>query len=238
MVYATVDLLQKAQSGDEEAKSKLVEDNFGLVWSLVHRFKNSRYDNEDLFQIGCMGLVKAINNFDFSYNVQFSTYAVPIILGEIKRFFRDDGCIKVSRSIKELNLKIQKEKEKYWNLHNEEISIETLANLLSVSNEDIVIALDSSSYPTSLSEPIFEKDGSSINLEDSISVDQHELEINKLTLEDEIAKLDKRERLILELRYNLDLNQEEIAKRLGISQVQVSRLEKKIIDKLRKQLVV
>ena len=120
----TLDLLVKVRSGDEQAKEQVVKDNLGLVWSIVHRFKNSYYDKEDLFQIGCIGLMKAINHFDPSYNVQFSTYAVPIIMGEIKRYFRDDGTIKVSRSLKELNIKVTKAKEILQAENNEETTVE------------------------------------------------------------------------------------------------------------------
>lgn len=127
---STIDLILLAQKGDDSAKNRVVQDNLGLVWSIVHRFKNNHYDKEDLFQIGCIGLMKAINNFDTKYEVQFSTYAVPIILGEIKRHFRDDGCIKVSRSLKELHLKIQKAKECLQNQTGKEPGINQIAEYL------------------------------------------------------------------------------------------------------------
>ncbi|MBM6798215.1 sigma-70 family RNA polymerase sigma factor, partial [Coprobacillus cateniformis] len=164
----TLDLLVKVRSGDEQAKEQVVKDNLGLVWSIVHRFKNSYYDKEDLFQIGCIGLMKAINHFDPSYNVQFSTYAVPIIMGEIKRYFRDDGTIKVSRSLKELNIKVTKAKEILQAENNEEPTVEEVARYLEVDVHDVVEAIDSSYYPTSLSEPIYEKDGSTISMEDRL----------------------------------------------------------------------
>ena len=197
----TIELIEKARCGDEIAKELVVNQNLGLVWSIVHRFKNNYYDKEDLFQIGCIGLMKAINNFDTNYGVQFSTYAVPIIMGEIKRYFRDDGTIKVSRSLKELNLKINKVKELLINQTGQDPTVEAIAKYLNIDVQDVVEAIDSSYYPTSLSEPIYEK-----------------------------------EKLILYLRYQLDFNQEKVAKRLNISQVQVSRLEKKIIAKLRSHL--
>ena len=147
-------LIINAQNNDEKAKEKLVNDNVFLVWSLVHRFNNSTYDKEELFQIGCVGLIKAINKFDVSYDVTFSTYAVPIILGEIKRHFRDDGAIKVSRTIKELNQKIMKISDEYYMKNNIEISIDELSTILNVSKSDIVLAMDSKYYPTSLNETI------------------------------------------------------------------------------------
>lgn len=236
MTNNTIELIKQAHSGDEQAKELVVSQNLGLVWSIVHRFKNNYYDKEDLFQIGCIGLMKAINNFDASYGVQFSTYAVPIIMGEIKRYFRDDGTIKVSRSLKELNLKINKAREQLANQSGHDPTIEQLANYLQVDQQDIVEAIDSSYYPTSLSEPIYEKDGSSISMEERIENKNNKMWFEKIALEMEIDKLDEKEKLILYMRYQLDFNQERVARRLNISQVQVSRLEKKIIAKLRSHL--
>ena len=232
----TLDLLVKVRSGDEQAKEQVVKDNLGLVWSIVHRFKNSYYDKEDLFQIGCIGLMKAINHFDPSYNVQFSTYAVPIIMGEIKRYFRDDGTIKVSRSLKELNIKVTKAKEILQAENNEEPTVEEVARYLEVDVHDVVEAIDSSYYPTSLSEPIYEKDGSTISMEDRLIDKSDHMWFEKIALEMEMEKLDEKEKMIIYMRYQLDYNQEAIAQRLGISQVQVSRREKKIVTKLRTRL--
>ena len=232
----TLDLLVKVRSGDEQAKEQVVKDNLGLVWSIVHRFKNSYYDKEDLFQIGCIGLMKAINHFDPSYNVQFSTYAVPIIMGEIKRYFRDDGTIKVSRSLKELNIKVTKAKEILQAENNEEPTVEEVARYFEVDVHDVVEAIDSSYYPTSLSEPIYEKDGSTISMEDRLIDKSDHMWFEKIALEMEMEKLDEKEKMIIYMRYQLDYNQEAIAQRLGISQVQVSRLEKKIVTKLRTRL--
>lgn len=232
----TLDLLEKVRLGDEIAKEQVVKDNLGLVWSIVHRFKNSYYDKEDLFQIGCIGLMKAINHFDPSYDVQFSTYAVPIIMGEIKRYFRDDGTIKVSRSLKELNIKVTKTKEILQSQKNQDPTVEEIAEYLNVDVQDVVEAIDSSYYPTSLNEPIYEKDGSTISVEDRIIDTSDQMWFEKLAIGMEIEKLDEKEKLIIYMRYQLDYNQETIAKRLGISQVQVSRLEKKIVTKLRTRL--
>lgn len=232
----TLDLLEKVRLGDERAKEQVVKDNLGLVWSIVHRFKNSYYDKEDLFQIGCIGLMKAINHFDPTYQVQFSTYAVPIIMGEIKRYFRDDGTIKVSRSLKELNIKVTKAKEILQANQGEEPTVEDIAKYLQVDVQDVVEAIDASYYPTSLNEPIYEKDGSMISMEDRIVDKSHDMWFEKIALEMEMKKLDDKEKMILYMRYQLDYNQDAIAKRLGISQVQVSRLEKKIVTKLRTRL--
>lgn len=232
----TIELIKKAQDGDERAKELVVNQNLGLVWSIVHRFKNNYYDKEDLFQIGCIGLMKAVNNFDINYGVQFSTYAVPIIMGEIKRYFRDDGTIKVSRSLKELNLKINKVKEVLINETGRDPSVEDIAKYLNIDVQDVVEAIDSSYYPTSLSEPIYEKDGSSISMEERVEDKHNKMWFEKIALKMEIDKLDEKEKLILYLRYQLDFNQDKVAKRLNISQVQVSRLEKKIIAKLRSHL--
>lgn len=232
----TLDLLEKVRLGDEHAKEEVVKDNLGLVWSIVHRFKNSYYDKEDLFQIGCIGLMKAINHFDASYGVQFSTYAVPIIMGEIKRYFRDDGTIKVSRSLKELNIKITKAKEYLQGETNKEPTVEEIATYLSVDVQDVVEAIDSSYYPTSLNEPIYEKDGSTISVEDRLVDHSNNMWFEKIALAMEMEKLDDKEKMIIFMRYQLDYNQDAIAKKLGISQVQVSRLEKKIVTKLRTRL--
>ena len=229
------DVIIKAQNKDEKAKELLVKENLSLVWSLVHRFNSMMYEKEELFQIGCVGLIKAIDKFDVSYDVAFSTYAVPIILGEIKRHFRDDGAIKVSRSIKELNQKITKISDEYLIKNNKEISIEELADTLNVSKSDIVLAIDSKYYPTSLNEVIYEKDGSVITVEERLVEKESYSLIDKITLYEEIKKLTEKERKLIKMRYYLDMNQDQIAKEFNVSQVQISRLEKKIIEKLKKQ---
>lgn len=226
-----------SQNGDQEARARVVNDNIPLVWSLVHRFKNGHYDKEDLFQIGCLGLLKAIDRFDVSLELRLSTYAVPIILGEIKKHFRDDGAIKVSRSLKEANIKINYAKNKLTNLLNRDPQIEEIAKEVCMDVGDVVMAMESNYYPTSLNEPIFEKDGSSLFVEDRICIDESEKLLNEFALKEELKKLDEEERMLIYYRYYLELNQEEIAKKFNVSQVQISRLEKKIVEKLRKQLV-
>ena len=170
-----------------------------------------------MFQIGCIGLIKAINKFDVCYDVAFSTYAVPIILGEIKRHFRDDGAIKVSRSIKELNQKITKISDEYLLNNHKEISIEELSSILNVSKADIVLAIDSKYYPTSLNEVIYEKNGSVITIEERLQEKERYSLIDKITLYDEIEKLSEKEQLLIKMRYFLDMNQEDIAKHFNVS---------------------
>lgn len=232
-----IELIKKAQNNDQKAKDELVMSNISLVWSIVHRFKHPLYEKEDLFQIGCLGLIKAINKFDINYEVAFSTYAVPIILGEIKRYFRDDGALKVSRSIKELNQKINIISDNYLKENQKEITIQEISNILNIPVSEIILAMDSKYYPNSINEPIYEKDGSVITLEDRIEDTQKYSLIDKITLNEEINKLDEEERLLIKLRYYKDMNQEQIAKIFKVSQVQISRMEKKIIEKLKKQFI-
>ncbi len=231
------ELLIATRNGDEEAKNKLVNDNLPLVWSLVHRFKNTLYDKEDLFQIGCLGLLKAIEKFDLTFDVQFSTYAVPIILGELKRHFRDDGAIKVSRSLKELNIKVLKAKNKLENEYGREPTIDEITTYLNEPREDILMAMEANFYPTSLNEVVFEKDGSTISMEDRIIDDQSDKLLNLIALKEELSKLNDKEKKLVYYRYFLDLNQQTVAKYFNVSQVQISRLEKKLIEKLRSQFV-
>ena len=233
----TLDLLIEYRNGNKDIKETIVNQNLSLVWSLVHRFSSSQYDKEDLFQIGCVGLLKAIDNFDCAYQTQFSTYAVPIILGEIKRFFRDDGAIKVSRSLKELNIKIGKVRGDLYDKYGKEPTIEEIALFLNVSNEDVIMALDSSVYPASLSEPYLQRDGSKTYLESRIAQEERVSINDLLSLKEGIKNLDEKEKLLIYLRYYKDMNQSEIALRFNISQVQVSRMEKKIIEKLKRQFV-
>ncbi len=231
------ELLLKARSGDEGAKTTIINENIPLVWSLVHRFKNTLYDKEDLFQIGCLALLKAIDKFNLEYDVQFSTYAVPIILGELKRHFRDDGAIKVSRSLKELNIKINKTKNELYLSLGREPTLEEISETINEPMEEIVMAIEANFYPTSLNEVVYEKDGSTINMEDRIIDDQSEKFKNILSLKEELKKLTSDEKQLIYLRYYLELNQKTIAERFNVSQVQISRMEKKIIEKIRKQFV-
>lgn len=230
-------LIERIKTGDEDAKSQFVQQNSGLVYSIVHRFSRQRYSNEDLFQIGCVGLMKALNNFDTSYGVKFSTYAVPIIMGEIKRFFRDDGSMRISRSLKEGYLHMMKAKEVLLQSLNRNPTYQEIADALAIDVGDVILAFEANQFIYSLDEPIYESDGSSILLEDKVRDPKGEDIIMNVSLHSEVSKLDQRERLLLHYRYDLSMKQEDIARKLHISQVQVSRLEKKILGKLKERLI-
>lgn len=229
-------LIERIKQGDEAAKQQFVMQNGALVRSIVNRFSYQRGSNEDLYQIGCVGLMKALNNFDTAYQVKFSTYAVPIIMGEIKRYFRDDGSMRISRSLKEGYLQIQKAREQLQQQLSREPTYQELATFLKKDVSEVVLALEANQFLYSLDEPIYESDGSTIVLEDKVSGSEPEDVVMKLSLRKEILELEERERLLLHYRYDLDMKQEQIAKRLHISQVQVSRLEKRILNKLKERL--
>ncbi|MFC2948259.1 RNA polymerase sporulation sigma factor SigF [Virgibacillus sediminis] len=227
--------IQRSQQGDKEARNILVERNIRLVWSVVQRFINRGYDPDDLFQIGSIGLIKSIDKFDLSYDVRFSTYAVPMIIGEIKRFIRDDGSVKVSRSLKETNNKIRKKKDELTKKLGRSPTVTELAAELDISPEEVVHAQEASKSPHSIHETVFENDGDPITLLDQIAEDDTGW-FDKISLQEAIRDLNDRERLIVYLRYYKDQTQTEVAERLGISQVQVSRLEKKILEDIKKYI--
>jgi len=234
----TLELIKRCKEGDKEARDRVVAENVGLVWSIVRRFANRGYEMEDLFQIGSIGLIKAIDKFDSSYDVKFSTYAVPMITGEIKRFLRDDGMIKVSRSLKENAAKIRAFREKYLNIYGKEPTIEEIEEELKIAKDEILMALETGSEVESLYKTIYQSDGSPIYLIDKLTQTKDESEnmIDKLALREVIASLDEREQEIIRLRYFKDRTQTDIAKELGISQVQVSRMEKRILKILKDKL--
>ncbi len=235
----TVELIEKAKNGDKEAQSIMVEQNMGLVWSIARRFQNRGYDLEDLFQIGCIGLIKAINKFDTSFNVKFSTYAVPMIIGEVKRFIRDDGLIKVSRSLKETSNKIKITKEVLLKELGREPSVTEIAERLDITPEEIAMALGATYAPEYLYNSISEGDNSPILLIDRVESEAYPTEselIDKITLMQILDTLEPREKQIIVLRYFKEKTQTQIAKMLGISQVQVSRLEKKILKELKEKI--
>jgi len=231
----TIELLKKAKRGDKEAKDKLVSLNLGLVWNIVKRFNNRGYELEDLFQVGSIGLLKAIEKFDFSYDVKFSTYAVPMIMGEIRRYIRDDSPVRVARSLKELAYKIQKTQEELTNSLDREPTINELADSMGVPAEEIVMAMEASQAPLSLNEVMFQDDGSPIYLIDQIDENEYRQNIlvDRIALKEALSKLDKTERRIIILRYFKDMTQTEVAKALNMTQVQVSRLERKILAKVK-----
>jgi RNA polymerase sporulation-specific sigma factor len=234
----TLQLIEKAQEGDREAQSLLLKNNIGLIKSIVKRFLNRGYEYEDLFQLGSIGLLKAIKNFDISYNVRFSTYAVPMIAGEIKRFLRDDGIIKVSRSLKELNSRIRQVKERLIRDRGREPTLSEISQELGVPPEDLVLAMDAASAPEYLYDTIHQDDGSPIFLIDKVVAEEDKSTemLDRLTLKEMIHKLKPRERQIIMMRYFQDKTQTQIAQKLGISQVQVSRIEKRILDKMRQSM--
>lgn len=234
----TLELIKLSKTGDKEARDLLVTENVGLVWSIVRRFAGRGHELEDLFQIGSIGLIKAINKFDLSYNVKFSTYAVPMITGEIKRFLRDDGLIKVSRSLKEIAIKVKITREALNNRLNREPTIEEIAKEMVVPIEDIVMALESNSEVESLYKTIYQGDGNAIYLIDKLeqTQEEHDGVVDCLALKEIMDTLEPKERDIIRLRYYMNQTQSDIAKKLGISQVQVSRLEKKILRIMREKL--
>jgi RNA polymerase sporulation-specific sigma factor len=231
-------LIALSQSGDNLARDTLVQCNIRLVWSVVQRFMNRGYDPDDLFQIGCIGLLKSVDKFDLSYEVKFSTYAVPMIIGEIQRFLRDDGTLKVSRSMKELANKVRKASDDLSKTLGKIPTINEIGEYLGVTASDIVFAQEANRPLSSIHETVFENDGDPITLMDQIADDSDERWFDKLALTEAIDTLNERERLIVYLRYFRDQTQSEVARRLGISQVQVSRLEKKILQTIKDQIAL
>jgi RNA polymerase sporulation-specific sigma factor len=235
----TIQLIIRAKAGDKLAQAALVENNIGLVWSIVRRFQNRGHEVEDLFQIGCIGLIKAINKFDTSFDVKFSTYAVPMIIGEIKRFLRDDGIIKVSRSLKEMSNKARITKEVMSKELGREPTINEMAQRLDISTEDLVMAVEAGYSPESLFNPVGEGENSPLMLIDKLNDECNDNEtdiIDKIALKQILDTLKPREKQIIILRYYKEKTQVQIAKLLGISQVQVSRIEKKILEDIRNRI--
>lgn len=233
----TLELLKLAKEGQKAAKETLVLENRGLVWSVVKRFQNRGLDSEDLFQIGCIGLLKCIDKFDLSYGVKFSTYAVPMISGEIKRFLRDDGMIKVSRTLKELAYRAYQCQEKLQEKWGREPTITEIADEIGVECEELALALDASSEVESLYQPIYQKEGQEILLMDKLEEEDNEEHlVNRLFLEKVLSELEEEDRQLIIQRYFEDKTQSAIAKEMGVSQVQISRREKKILNEIRQKL--
>ncbi|GED29494.1 RNA polymerase sporulation sigma factor SigF [Brevibacillus centrosporus] len=230
------ELIAKSQDGDADARELLVNSNIRLVWSVVQRFINRGYEADDLFQIGCIGLLKAVDKFDLSYDVRFSTYAVPMIIGEIQRFLRDDGTVKVSRSLKETANKVRRAKDELYKEFGRAPTIAEVADAVGITPEEVVFAQEASRAPTSIHETVFENDGDPITLIDQIADEGVNKWFEKIALKDAISRLSEREQLIVYLRYYKDQTQSEVAERLGISQVQVSRLEKRILLTIKDQI--
>ncbi len=231
----TIELIKRAQSGDKLARDKVIQNNMGLVYSIVSRYAGRGYDSEELSQIGAIGLIKAVDKFDMGFEVKFSTYAVPLISGEIKRFLRDDGMVKVSRSIKENGWKIKRVADRLSQELDREPSIEELAAATEIAVEDIVLALEANSEVESINKPICFSDGREVSLEEKIQEksDWNEDLLNRMMVEQLMKLLDEKEKKLIRMRYYEDRTQREVAEHLGISQVQVSRMEKKILLGLR-----
>ena len=225
------DLILRAKDGDKRAMDEIINENVGLVWNVVKRFANRGYELEDLFQIGCIGFVKAIKKFDLSFETQLSTYAVSMIIGEIRRFLRDDGMIKVSRSLKEIAGKI---KEIKLEEKNENLTIEYIAEKLELDKEDVLMALDATSLIESLDKPIGDElDGKTLGEGIKDRVNEYDKLLDKITITSLLKDLDERERKVIVCRYYKDMTQGNVAKMLGTSQVQISRIEKKALLKMR-----
>ena len=230
--------IQLAQNNNGEAMEMLIKNNSGLIWSIVRRFTGRGYETEDLYQIGCIGLIKAIKRFDINLDVQLSTYAVPYIMGEIKRFIRDDGIIKISRQTKELSVKIKQIQNVYMNKLGEEIPINLIADKLNISKEEVAAAIESTQNVTSIYN-IEAPDGSDDRmLIDKISdnKDEYNKLVDEMTLKDIINNLDKKEKEVILLRFYKEQTQSQVGKILGITQVQVSRIEKKVWEKMKLKL--
>ena len=254
----TAVLIERSQAGDKEAREILIEENLGLVRHIVKRFVGRGYDMEDLFQIGCIGLIKAIDKFDLQYEVRFSTYAVPMIQGEIRRFLRDDGMVKVSRTLKESGWKVKQAAEKLQQEYGREATLQELSEATGLSVEDIVMAMDANVEVESIYKSVYQSDGNEIYLVDQVvggngsvsytGVGQTTSEggvwgdaekdkvLNHMLLEQLLGRLDDKERMLIHMRYFQDKTQVEVAKLMGISQVQVSRMEKRILLQLREEV--
>lgn len=226
--------------GDKAALEDLINRNNGLIWSIVKRFNGRGHELEDLYQIGVLGFIKSIKRFDLSFEVKLSTYAVPYMIGEIKRYIRDDGPLKVSRSIKELSIKIKELQKEYFNKKGEDITINQMAKELKTSREDIILAMESNNAIESIEGNSYtnQKDGNNISLEETLSNHQNEEEMitNKLTINQLIGNLEARDKEIILLRFYKEKTQAQVAKILGITQVQVSRIERRILGSMRTKL--
>ena len=232
----TLTLINRAHQGDKLARDKILIENTGLIWSIVRRFLNRGHEGEDLFQIGCIGMLKAIDRFDTEFDVAFSTYAVPMIAGEIRRFIRDDGIVKISRKIKENQMKIMHQREIYINEKKQEPTIEELEKVCDLTKEEIVMAMDASRNVESIDKEMYSKD-SAYTLMDLAEDDTNieETVLNKIMVKQLMDMLESKERKIINLRYFKNKTQSQVAKEMGMTQVQVSRLEKKILNSMRNE---
>ena len=232
----TLTLINRAHQGDKLARDKILIENTGLIWSIVRKFLNRGHEGEDLFQIGCIGMLKAIDRFDTEFDVAFSTYAVPMIAGEIRRFIRDDGIVKISRKIKENQMKIMHQREIYINEKKQEPTIEELEKVCDLTKEEIVMAMDASRNVESIDKEMYSKDLAYTLMdlaEDDTNIE--ETVLNKIMVQQLMDMLESKERKIINLRYFKNKTQSQVAKEMGMTQVQVSRLEKKILNSMRNE---
>ena len=231
-------LLEQAASGDRDAEARLIEDNSGLIWSIVRRYYGRGTEPDDLYQLACVGFIKAVRGFDVSLGTEFSTYAVPMIAGEIRRFLRDDGIVKVSRTLKENSWKIRRESDLFRQRKGREPTVNELQECTGMTPEEIVQAMDFSVEVDSIDRTVHQSDGSEISLLDRLQVENTRTEelLNRVMLEQLLAELPEKERRLIIMRYLQDRSQTEVARMMGVSQVQVSRLEKKILKQMRERL--
>ena len=234
----SLELLRRAREGDQQAREELISGNLRLVLSVIQRFSGRGENVDDLFQVGCIGLIKAIDNFDVNMDVRFSTYAVPMIIGEIRRYLRDNSAIRVSRSIRDTAYRVLQAKEAYQAEHQREPTVDQIAQRLGLKREDVVMALDAVVEPVSLFEPIYSDGGDTVCVMDQVRDKKNtdEAWLEHIALEDAISKLTEREQRILALRFFQGKTQTEVSAEVGISQAQVSRLEKNALNQIKKEL--
>lgn len=229
-------LFEKIKEGDKEAREKLINGNLKLVLSVIQRFYGRGENADDLFQIGCVGLIKAIDNFDTSLDIQLSTYAVPMIIGEVRRYLRDNNMVRVSRSVRDLAYKVLQVKEKMIRETGKEPTVDEIAKILEVDKEEVVMSLDAIQDPVSLQEPVYNDGNDSIYIMDQVKDKKNtdETWTENITMNEALKKLNEKERMIIDKRFFSGRTQMEVAEEIGISQAQVSRLEKTAIDHMRR----
>lgn len=234
----THELLLKAKAGDKQAREELIAGNLRLVLSVIQRFANRGENADDLFQVGCIGLIKAIDNFNTDLDVKFSTYGVPMIVGEIRRYLRDNSTMRVSRSMRDTAYKVLQAKEAYMAQHQKEPSVEEIAKILDIKREDVVFALDAILEPVSLYEPVYSDSGDTICVMDQVKDNKNndEMWVERIALKEAVGHLTERERKILSMRFFQGKTQMEVSAEIGISQAQVSRLEKNALRQIRKEM--
>jgi len=231
-------LLLRAKEGDMAAREELISGNLRLVLSVIQRFSNRGENADDLFQVGCIGLIKAIDNFDVTLDVKFSTYGVPMIVGEIRRYLRDNSAMRVSRAMRDTAYKVLQAKEEYMAKHQKEPSVEEIAGILGIKREEVVFALDAILEPVSLYEPVYSDSGDTICVIDQVRDNKNtdEMWLERIALKEAVSHLSERERKILSMRFFQGKTQMEVSGEIGISQAQVSRLEKNALRQIRKEL--